>query len=206
MNYRELNDYELVSLAQEHNEDAANLLLLKYKPLIEKKCKKIYPSVSKKGLEFSDLVQECIIGFEEAINNFRDSDDVSFYTFCNICMDRQLRSEIVKLNRDKYKILNEAISIDVLTDGGNELSLVDIFAIDKNDPLNDILYNENYKFLMDKIKNNLTKFEVDVFKLKLKGYSNKEISYMLDKDLKAIDNALTRIKIKIKKIVDKYNT
>ena len=152
MDYSMLNDYELVFLAKEKNEDAINLLHEKYKPLIIKKCKKIYPIVSKKGLEFSDLVQECMIGFEEAINNFREKDNVTFYTFCNICMDRQLKSEITKLNRDKHKILNEAIPIDILTDSGNELTLADVCATDENDPLHDILYNEEYKGLINSIK------------------------------------------------------
>ena len=37
-NYQDLNDYELVSVAQEYNEDALNLLHEKYQPLINKKC------------------------------------------------------------------------------------------------------------------------------------------------------------------------
>ena len=36
MNYENLNDYELVSLSQEKNEDAVNLLYKKYYPLIIK--------------------------------------------------------------------------------------------------------------------------------------------------------------------------
>ena len=203
MDYKLLNDYELVSLAQEKNEDAINLLHEKYMPLIVKKCKKIYPIVSSKGLELSDLIQECIIGFEEAISDFRDNDDVSFYTFCNVCMDRQLNSQIVKLNRDKYKILNEAVSIDVITDSGNELTLADIFAIDTNDPLHGIIHSENYNYLVNKIISDLSKIEESVFVLRLKGFSNKEISSLLDVDVKSIDNALTRIKLKIRNILDK---
>ena len=33
---KELNDYELVSLAQENNEEASEVLYLKYQPLIQK--------------------------------------------------------------------------------------------------------------------------------------------------------------------------
>ena len=63
MDYKKLNDNELISLAREQNEDAINLLHQKYKPLITKKCSKYYKYVSGKGLELSDLIQECLVGF-----------------------------------------------------------------------------------------------------------------------------------------------
>ena len=50
MDYRELNDNELISLAKEHNEEALNLLHTKYKPLIDLKSKKYYKYVSNKGI------------------------------------------------------------------------------------------------------------------------------------------------------------
>ena len=58
MDYKELNDNELISLARENNEEAINLLHNKYKPLINKKCNKYYKYVSNKGIELSDLIQE----------------------------------------------------------------------------------------------------------------------------------------------------
>ena len=193
MDYKSLNDYELVMLSQDGNEESTNILHEKYKPLIYKKCKKIYPYVSKKGLELSDLVQECLIGFEEAIANFKESDDVTFYTFCNVCMDRQLKSVITKLNRDKYKILNEAISIDLIDDNGEQINFIDVLA------------NNNFEILVKKIKKQLTNFEECVFDLKLQGFDYREISLILDKPIKSVDNALTRIRIKIKKVLKKYN-
>ena len=110
--YKDLNDYELVSSAQELNEDAINLLHEKYKPLINKKCRKYMKYLHNKGIEIADLIQECTIGFEEAIHNFNPADDVSFYTFANVCMDRQLMSELTRQNRDKHKFLNEAIPLE----------------------------------------------------------------------------------------------
>ena len=205
MDYKSLNDYELVMLSQDGNEEATNILHEKYKPLIYKKCKKIYPYVSKKGLELSDLVQECMIGFEEAIHSFRESDDVTFYTFCNVCMDRQLKSEITKLNRDKYKILNEAIPIDLIDDNGEQINFIDALANNDMDPLKDILTHEGFELLVKKIKKELTNFEECVFDLKLQDFDYREIALILDKPIKSVDNALTRIRIKIKKVLEKNN-
>ena len=205
MNFSELNDYELVSLAQEKNEEAINLLHKKYQPLIYKKCKKIYTYVSKKGVELSDLIQECMIGFEEAIKNFNPNDNVTFYTFCNICMDRQLRSEITKLNREKHKILNEAIPIESINGEGEEINLADFLISDDKNPEKDVVTHENIKELLDKIKETLTPFEECVFELRLQDFDYKEIANILEKTPKAIDNALQRIKAKLKKILETRN-
>ncbi len=202
MNLSELNDYELVSLAQEKNEQAINILHQKYQPLIYKKSKKIYSYVSKKGIELSDLIQECMIGFEEAIKNFNPKDDVTFYTFCNICMDRQLNTEITKLNREKYKILNEAIPMESINDAGEEINLADIFGSNEKNPENGFLINENIRELIKRTKEELTAFEECVFELKLQEFNYKEIADILDKTPKAIDNAIQRIKAKMKKILD----
>lgn len=201
----ELNDYELVSLAQENNEDAINILHQKYKPLIYKKSKKIYSYVSKKGIELSDIIQECMIGFEEAIKSFNPNDNVTFYTFCNVCMDRQLNSEITKLNRTKHKILNEAIPIESINDLGEEISLADFLGSDEQNPEKGLLIDENIKELVKLTKEELTSFEECVFELKLQGFEYKEIASILDKTPKAIDNALQRIRTKIKKILESRN-
>ena len=63
----EYNDYELVSLAQENNEEAINILHKKYKDIINTKSKKIYSYLKNTGIELSDVIQEATIGFEEAI-------------------------------------------------------------------------------------------------------------------------------------------
>ena len=204
MQYNDLNDYELVSLAQDKNEDAINLLHKKYYPLIHKKCKKIYAYVSKKGIELSDLIQECMIGFEEAINNFNQDDNVTFYTFCNICMDRQLRSEIKKLNREKHKILNEAIPFESFNEEGESINLADFLASEENLET-DFLLHENLKEQLKKIKEELTEFEECVFDLRIQEFDYREIADILDKTPKAIDNALQRIKTKIKKILESNN-
>lgn len=195
--YEDLNDYELVSMAQEQNEDAINILHKKYQPLIHKKCRKYITYLHNKGIELSDLIQECTIGFEEAIHNFNPNDNVSFYTFANICMDRQLASELKKQNRDKYKLLNEAVPLEAI-DEENDINLIDFIQDNSKNPELGLLSNEEFKELYDIILKKLTNLEECVFKLKVQGFSYKEIANILDKDEKSIDNAIQRIKLKIK--------
>ena len=193
----EYNDYELVALAHEHNEDAINKLYEKYKPLIHSKSREVYKYVSNKGIELSDVIQEAMIGFEEAIRDFNQNDNAIFYTFASICVDRQLKSMMLKFSRDKHKILNEAISFDNDQDNINILN----FIYDDNDnPENEIISKEDNQEILKTIQNKLTTFELDVFNLRIKGYSNGDIASILNKDVKSIDNTLQRIKAKIRKL------
>jgi RNA polymerase sporulation-specific sigma factor len=117
-------------------------------------------------------------------------------------MDRQLKSVITRLNRDKYKILNEAIPIDNISTIGDEISFENIMASEKYNPEKDILFHEKTIDYINKIKLELTNFEECVFDLKLEGFDYKEISIILDKTPKAIDNAIQRIRTKVKKVLD----
>lgn len=202
--YDNINDYELVSLAQELNEDALNILHEKYKPLIQKKCRKYMKYLKNKGLELEDLYQECILTFEDAIDNFNDKDEVSFYTFMNLCIDRKLVTELVKHNCYKHKILNDAIPLEIY-EKDKELNLIELIQDNRPNPELGIIQEENLQDLIENIQNELTDLEELVFKLKIEGFSYKEISDILDKDQKSIDNAIQRIKQKIKGLL-KENT
>lgn len=201
MNYTELNDYELVSLSQEKNEDAINILYKKYYPIIVNKAKKKYPYLANKGIELSDLIQESLIGFEEAINDFNEKDNVTFYTFANICIDRQLKTEIKKLDRKKNKILNEAIPLEIINDTGETSNLIDYIKDDFANPELDLLDNENLNNLWNKINEFLTTMEKKVLLYRLEKYSYDEISVMLNVNKKSIDNAIQRIRNKMGKII-----
>lgn len=199
IDYYNLNDNELVSMAREHNEDAINLLHQKYSPLVNKKCSKCYKYVQNKGIEYSDLKQECLIGFEESIQNYNLLDSVTFYTFTNICMDRQLMTLIKKLGRDKHRFLNEAIPLEVINDDENN-NLIDFIEDNKGNPELGLLDEFEYQELYDKIVKKLTNFETCVFDLKLQNFGYKEIADILDKEPKSIDNAMQRIKNKIREL------
>lgn len=194
----EYNDYELVSMAQEHNEFAINVLHEKYKKIIYNKSKKVYNLLKDKGLELSDVMQEAMIGFEEAIMGYNQDDNALFYTFACICIDRQLKTLIVKQGRDKHKILNEAITLECEDD----INLYNVISDDVT-PETELINKEEENSLHDKIVDILTELECSVFELKIQGFSYKEISDVLDIEIKDIYNAVDRIKNKINKILDK---
>ncbi len=190
------NDYELVYLAQDGNEDAINLIYQKYKPIIVKKSKSAIALVSHHGIDINDIMQEAFIGLDEAIKNYSQDTEATFYTFSMLCVDRQIANYVRKVNSGKDKILNEAVTINeslekTMSDGTN----IEAYFIGK----------DSNKEIANEIRKLLTEFEKEVFDLRLKGYDFEEIAKALNRDTKSIYNTLWRIKDKFRKNIKNDN-
>ena len=189
----EYNDYELVALAKEGNEDAINILYQKYRPIIVKKSENMIVRASHHGIEISDIMQEGFIALEEAIMNFSENDNASFYTFAMLCINRQIINFLRKTTGGRDKILNDAVVIDDYM----EKNMKDDFDTEFS-----LINKETENNVIDKLRSRLTLFEGRVFDMKLDGYSIEEIAKTLDRDTKSIYNTFNRLKSKIKKIIE----
>ena len=196
MKYKDFNDYELLSYIAEGNEDANNIIIKKYEPLINKIATKMLPFCKNNGLEKSDLIQEGMIGLNHAIERYQEKEDVLFYTYAKKCIERKIISVVISSNRNKNKILNESISYD-----DDENLLLRFIKSETPSPEEEIINIELEEDLLQKIKEVLTDLEEQVFSLLISGFKYKEIAEMLDKDGKSIDNTIQRIKVKIKNIL-----
>ena len=114
-------------------------------------------------------------------------------------MDRQLITLAKKVDRDKHKLLNEAVPLETIEDDTNN-NLIDFIKDNTDNPELDLLNEAEYQELYNKIIKKLTSFEECVFKLKVQNFEYKEIADILEKDPKSIDNAIQRIKTKIKEL------
>ena len=184
------NDYELVSLAQDGNEDAINIIYQKYKPIIIKKSKNAIFFATHHGIEINDIMQEGYIGLDEAIKNFSQDSDASFYTFALLCINRQIVNYLRKTTGGKDRVLNEAVAIDE--------TLERVLSDESDVELSFFNKNEEHDIIED-IRKILTDFELEVFDMKINGYNFDEIANTLNKDVKSIYNTFHRIKLKIKK-------
>lgn len=190
----EYNDFELVSLIRENNEEAREILYNKYKPIIVKKSTDQIYKLGSYGMEINDLIQEGYIGLDNAINCFNEKENTSFYTFALLCIDRQIITCIKKNTNNKAMVLNDAINLD---DGKEYLFR------DNTDIEGSFINKENAKEFINLICDSLSDIEKKVFSLKLEGYDIGEIANLLNKDTKVIYNTLHRIKYKIKLIMNK---
>ena len=199
MNYKELNDNELVYLCNENNEEAANILIGKYKNCILTTLKDYLKEYNIIGLEVADLYQEGLIGLIHAINTFDSNKDVSFYTYANACIKSTIVSAMRQTFRMKNRILNNSYSLDKLIEDTNS-NFYELFKDEHNDPNKVLLNEEENKELIDKIESKLSNNEKTIFELKLKGLSNGEIAELIDKSRKYVENALFRINRKYKEL------
>lgn len=195
MNYQDLNDYELISYVCENDEDARNILLKKYEPLISSLVSRIMKYSTYIGLDRNDLMQEGFIGLNHAMDYFNERKDITFYTYAKTCIQRKLISAVLAAKRQKHRPLNDALSID----NEKEDMVPDKFLRDDSGNPEEILLDEaKTEFLKKAIRTSLTEFEVQVFDLMIASFNYREIAEFLDKDRKQIDNAIQRIKTKVK--------
>ena len=184
------NDYELVYLAQEGNEEAINLIYQKYKPIIIKKSKEAILHATHHGIEINDIMQEGYMALEEAIRNFSQDNEATFYTFATLCIDRHIINYLRRITCDRSKSLNNAVTID---------DTLEKVIGDNTDIELSLIMKEQLNLLAEEIRPLLTDFEKKVFDLMMQNYSFEEMAKVLHKDTKSIYNTFQRIKIKIKK-------
>ena len=202
MKYIDQNDNELLYLCAENNEDATNILINKYKKVILGILKEYLKQYNVVGIETADLYQEALLGLLNAIHTYDKDKDVTFYTYANVCIRTSLINAIKKTFEKKSRILNNSYSLDKLINN-SENNLYEIFKDETNQPDVLLIDKENVDELIEKIKSKLSKSEIEIFELKLKGLKNNEICILLDKDKKYVENTMFRINRKYKEIMNK---
>lgn len=142
------------------------------------------------GGDEDDLRQEGTLGLLRAIKTF-DRLKGTFGTYAYTCIKSNVINAVVSAEADKHKPLNN--SVPILE---RELSPSVSFP---PPPEESLINHESLDELIKAIGNLLSSKEQKVFNLYIKGWNYREIAKKLDQDPKSIDNALWRIKAKIKK-------
>lgn len=196
MNYKDFNDYELLDHIYSCNEDANEIMIYKYRPLTVNLAKKLIKYCNG-GIDLNDLIQEGLVGLNEAINSFREDKETNFGTYAKLCIERRMYSLVKSTRTYKNKILNESISLE-----NEDENNIDRFLIDnRTNPSEMVEENDYQEKVLIELNNQLTDLEKQVFELKKNDFNYKEIAEILDKDPKVIDNTIQRIKAKLKKIM-----
>lgn len=197
MNYRDINDYEILYMIEERDELAYNAMYDKYYPLIASMARKYYQSYKGYGIDYDDLYQEGIVALNNAIREFDDSNNCLFYTYMVVCVKREMERLLKKSVRLKHMILNNALSLDQPI-GDNDLYIEDVIEDTKRN-IHKNLFNVYLSKVILDLKYELSDRQSLVYELKLNNFSNKEIAILLDINYKAVDNSLKLIKNKLKK-------
>lgn len=197
MNLDYATDEELICLIRNGNQDATEYLLKKYSPLVKKSIRALYLI----GADTEDLSQEGMIGLFKAIQNYQADNAASFYTFAKVCIDRQIYTAIKTSNRKKHSPLNTYISFySQANEEGTEL-IDNLEAGNDSNPENVILDRESTSLLEEQLEERLSKLEKEVLHYYLDGKSYTDIASRLGKTDKSIDNAVQRIREKVKNLL-----
>jgi len=186
--YDKDTDEELIALTQKGNQLAEEHLLDKYKAVVRKKVRAMYLI----GGETDDLIQEGMLGLFKAVRDYRADKEASFATFAGLCIDRQLYNAIASSNRKKHGPLNLYVSLSD-EEFANELK-----QLSSQSPEAIIIDRENTEGIQKRIKESLSSFENEVLKRYLEGNDYIQIAGLLTKEPKSIDNALQRIRTKVR--------
>lgn len=198
------DDFELLYMISENNEDANETLFKKYEAVVDYYAKKYSHLVEGKGIDYNDLYQEGLIGLDSAIKGYKDQKDIKFSTFAFICIKRKIITAVKKVSRKKHSILNESYSIDYHNE--DDKNGFENIVYNNTGGIEDLLVSkENTKTFNEMLNKELTSFEKQVYELRLYGFNYEEISKSLGKTTKSIESALFRIRIKLKEILDKIN-
>ena len=193
MEYKEYSDEELIVLLRQGEDSIMDFLMNKYKPLVRKKTNALYLI----GGENDDLIQEGMIGLFKAVRDFQAEKETSFYHFAEICITRQLYSAVEASNRKKHIPLNTYVSL--FGDGADqEMELEDQLGSHQENPEKLVIEQEIWRDFYKKLFAGLSSMEQKVLGLYLEGSNYVQIAEIMGKEPKSIDNALQRIRQKIK--------
>lgn len=194
-----LSDEQLTDMVKNGRDAAYGILADRYKPLTENAVRRFGPSFS--GLEGDavwgedDLRQCAALALYRAAMTYDPRNrgkNVRFGLYAKICVNNALISE---LRRARSQARRKAVQKT-----GHEAGkrARDRSAARRGDPLDQLVSLEGFGALTSSIRTALTPLERDVFDRYIKGMSVEQIAGVLGRDRKSVSNALYRMKVKVK--------
>lgn len=195
MDYKEINDYELLYMVCD-DDYSLELLLEKYKPFINQKLFRYVDYLKKYSIDVEDLRQEVYLTVIHAIKNYDDNSNACFYTYLNVLIEHKISNFWRDQFSSRNSIFLNAVSLSTLV--SDNLNLGDLIA-DNSEKTEDILLEKNVVEEVFNFCYGLSLEEAYVFELYLNGYSRENISILLNITYKRSAYLIFKIKNKLKK-------
>jgi RNA polymerase sporulation-specific sigma factor len=195
-------DLQLIRQIRKGDASAKEELVRKYLPMIKHIVRNHYASF----LDYDDLIQEGMIGLLSAIDEYRpEKFAIKFSSFAYICIIRKIYNVIKHTNGNKHRALNDAISLYTFVNADETRTMLDHIASGRSP---EELVEEQIlaQKLEEVLRNHLSILEYTVLIFLLSGYTAQEIERELGVSSKVIDNARTRVKLKLSRILHKYGS
>ena len=180
-----MTDDEIVVLCQNGDKSAWEELYERYKPRVLKIARRFFLS----GGETEDLVQEGMCGLYSAVNSFKKG-GASFSSYSYSCIRNRIVDAVKKSVGNKHSALNNFVPI---REEGEEWASLN--------PEDEIIWREDKSELLQKMSRVLSSLEFKAMVLYIDGMTMAEISSALEKPVKSVDNAISRSKLKLQKLI-----
>lgn len=160
-------------------------LLVSYEPMILSEVTKLLLKASDFSDEAEELRQEGRLAFYDAAIGYKENGEVTFGLYAKICVHNRLVSYLRKLSskRRREQKAAEAAGQGTRMSASEEL----LGAYERSVEIKRIVDSE------------ATELEKNVLMLYLQKKSYKEIAEAVGRDTKSVDNAINRVKSKIKR-------
>lgn len=176
--YSMTTDDELLASAQS-DDGAYSELISRYLPSI----RRIAAIYEKSPADRDDLVSEGILGLMSAVKTYSPDKGASFSTYAGVCANNRMLNALKKAQRIQ----------------GREGSFEEINASSGSSPEKIVIDREALREVFSEVESNLTELEREVFTLYLQGVSYDETAKVLGIDKKSVDNALARVRRKLRR-------
>ncbi|MDY4559811.1 MAG: sigma-70 family RNA polymerase sigma factor [Eubacteriales bacterium] len=196
MDYFKLSDEEILDLVLTGDDFAQDALYNRYKPLVIALSRGFFI----KGANNDDLIQEGMIGLFKGVRSYDKTKGV-LKSYLAECIKNQLADAIKTADRLKHSYLNDYVSFSSINADDGERGDERFSSNDLN-PEEVLLLKENDGNFFDEFAEKLSPVELKILSLYLDGNSYSEIATTVDLSVKAVDNALQKIKKLAKKLYD----
>lgn len=196
MDYFKLSDEEILDLVLTGDDFAQDALYNRYKPLVIALSHGFFI----KGANNDDLIQEGMIGLFKGVRSYDKTKGV-LKSYLAECIKNQLADAIKTADRLKHSYLNDYVSFSSINADDGERGDERFSSNDLN-PEEVLLLKENDGNFFDEFAEKLSPVELKILSLYLDGNSYSEIATTVNLSVKAVDNALQKIKKLAKKLYD----
>ncbi len=186
MEFQDRSDAQLSALVRQGHGEAFAELSARYLGLIRAKAKLFEGAAAP---EKEDLWQEGLLGLHAASISYRPEKGTAFSTYAGTCVYNRMVSAVRRHGSSANRPLNESVPLE---DAGE--------AAVEAGPESFVELREEFRSFYEKMDVSLSSLERRALAFYLCGYGRKEAAQLAGMPLRTYDNALHRVKAKLKQL------
>lgn len=183
---RSKSDEELAALVQEGDEQSMAVLAARMMPAVRAFASRMTTPL----LEYDDLVQEGMLGLLSAARRYRSGENAAFRTYASVCIRNRMQSALRSASSGRQIPENSYVSLD---ESGISLRDPSKTIEERFDD------NEDVARVLALSRERLSALESEILRQYLNGLTYEQISSEMNISVKSVDNALQRIRRKLRK-------